>query len=96
MSETKGDTKIDVHEFVSGSPEGTKTRIVLYIAGDLFTAALTELVFWPMELEFGQGTAGRAVVTYGMDDVAKSVLLAKIDGSPWVPEMNKTAESPAH
>jgi hypothetical protein len=83
MSEIKGDSKTDVYEFVNGSHEGTKARIVLYIAGDLFTAGLSEIVFWPMELGFGQGTAGRAVVTYGMDDIARSVLLARADGSPW-------------
>lgn len=95
LSETRGDSKIDVHEFVNGSHEGTKTRIAIYIAGDLFTIGLAELVFWPMELEFGQGTAGRAVVTYGMDDIAKSVLLAKADGTPWVLESNKIEENPA-
>ena len=83
LSEAKGDSKIDVHEFVSGSQEGTKARIGLYIAGDLFTIGLAELIFWPIELRFGQGTAGRAVVTYGNDDIAKSVLFAKADGSPW-------------
>lgn len=83
MSETQGDSKIDVYEFVSGSHQATKARIALYIAGDLFTSFLTELVFWPLELGLGQGTHGRAVVTYGMDDIAQSVLLAKADGSPW-------------
>lgn len=95
LSETKGDSKIDVHEFVNGSHEGTKVRILLYIAGDLFTISLSELVFWPVELEFGQGTAGRAVVTYGMDDIAKSVLLTKADGSLWEIESNKIEEKPA-
>lgn len=86
LTETKADAKIDVHEFVDGSNEATKARIVLYIAGDLFTIGLAELVFWPVELGFGQGTPGRAVVTYGMDDMAKSVLLTKADGSPWAAE----------
>jgi hypothetical protein len=83
MSEVKGDSKTDVYEFVNGSHEASKARIVLYIAGDLFTTFLAELVFWPMELGLGQGTAGRAIVTYGMDDIAKSVLLTKSDGSSW-------------
>lgn len=82
-SETKADTRIDVHEFVDGSPSASKLRIILYIAGDLYTACLSELIFWPMELGLGQGTDGRAVVSYGMDDIAKSVLLTKTDGSPW-------------
>lgn len=94
-SETKGDSKIDVHEFVNGSPGATKARIMLYIAGDLFTAGLSELVFWPLELAVGQGTAGRAIVTYGTDDIAKSVLLARADGSPWDSESSTIEEKPA-
>jgi hypothetical protein len=82
-TETKNDTRIDVHEFVDGSNSATKARILVYIAGDLFTAGLSELVFWPVELGLGQGTDGRAVITYGMNDIAKSVLLTKADGSPW-------------
>jgi hypothetical protein len=95
MSETNEGSKIDVYEFVNGSHEATKARIVLYIAGDLFTMGLSELVFWPAELGLGQGTAGRAVVTYGMDDIAKSVLLAKADGSPWARESTKIEGNPA-
>jgi len=83
MSETKADTKVDVYEFVDGAATYSKSRIILYIAGDLFTAALSELVFWPIELGLGQGTSGRAVVTYGMDDIAKAVLLTEADGTPW-------------
>lgn len=93
MSETNGDSKIDVYEFVNGSHEATKARIALYIAGDLFTTFLAELIFWPMELGLGQGTAGRAVVTYGMDDIARSVLLAKADGSPWAHGSMKIEEN---
>jgi hypothetical protein len=82
-SENKGDVRTDMHEFTSGSPEGTKIRIVLYVAGDVFTIGLAELVFWPIELAAGQGTDGRAIVTYGMDNIAKSVLMVKRDGTPW-------------
>ena len=82
-TETKNEQRIDVHEFVNGSPVESKGRILLYIAGDLFTFGLAELLFWPLELGLGQGTDGRAVITYGMDDIAKAVLLSKIDGTPW-------------
>jgi hypothetical protein len=44
---------------------------------------LAELLFWPIELAAGDGTKGRAIITYGMDDISKSVLLTKADGSPW-------------
>ena len=82
-TETKNDVRMDVYEFVDGSASATKMRIFFYVAGDLFTLSLSELLFWPLELGLGQGTDGRAVVTYGMDDIAKSVLLTKLDGSAW-------------
>jgi len=82
-TETKNEQRIDVFEFVDGSPSASKARIMIYIAGDLFSIGLSELLFWPLELGLGQGTDGRAVVTYGMDDVAKAVLLTKADGTPW-------------
>ncbi len=94
-SETKGSSKTDVYEFVNGSNQATKARILVYIAGDFFTIGLSELVFWPIELGLGQGTAGRAVVTYGMDDMAKSVLLVKADGSPWDGDSIKRADAQA-
>lgn len=94
-TETRPNSKVDIHEFVNGSQKATKARIVLYIAGDVFTLGLAELVFWPLELVAGQGTAGRAVVTYGMDDIAQSVLLAKADGSRWVPDADKVEADPA-
>ena len=82
-SEVKQDSRTEVYEFVNGSPAGSKARIILYVAGDFFTLGLAELVFWPAELGFGQGTEGRAVVTYGLDDISRSVLLTKKDGTPW-------------
>lgn len=82
-TETRNEQRIDVYEFVNGSPSESKVRILVYIAGDLFTIGLSELLFWPLELGLGQGTDGRAVVTYGMDDIAKAVLLSKADGTSW-------------
>ena len=76
----------DVFEFIDGNPSASKLRILLYIAGDLLTVYLTELVFWPMELEMFQGTEGRAVVKYGPDDVVQSVHVTRRDGSPWKQE----------
>jgi hypothetical protein len=83
-TETKPDCRVDVYEFVDGFSGASKTRCILYIAGDFFTIGIAEIIFWPIELAIGQGTAGRAVVTYGMDDIAQNILLTKTDGSPWV------------
>ena len=90
-SEVKQDLRTDVYEFVDGHSSGSKVRAVLYIAGDFFTLGLAELLFWPIELAAGNGTAGRAIVDYGMDDIAKKILLTQSDGKPW--EFAKTEDN---
>jgi len=37
------------YDYGDGPHEASKARVVLYIAGDVFTAFLSELVFWPIE-----------------------------------------------
>jgi hypothetical protein len=88
-TETKKEGRTDMFEFVDGYSAGSKARVVLYMAGDVFTCGLAEVIFWPIELAVGNGIEGRAIVDYGMDDIAKSVLLTKRDGSPYKrPEQN--------
>jgi len=82
-TETKFDGKIDMHEFTDGFSGGSKVRVLLYMAGDFFTLGISELVFWPIELAAGEGTKGRAIVTYGLDDLSKNILITKADGTPW-------------
>ena len=86
-TESRIDSKIDMHEFIDGFSGGSKVRVILYIAGDVFTAGLSELIFWPIELIADGGNKGRAIITYGLDDIAKSVLITQADGQyagkPW-------------
>lgn len=83
MSEVMDDQRTDVFEFTSGFHSASKSRIILYLAGDFFTLGLAELVFWPMELALLQGKEGRAVASYGSDDIVQKVQLLRKDGSPW-------------
>ena len=57
--------------------------MLLYLAGDLVTLGLAELVFWPMESVLMQGSKGRAIVVYGPDLIVRSVSVTRKDGSPW-------------
>lgn len=82
-TESKTDSKTDMYEFTDGYSNGSKVRVIIYLAGDFFTLGLSELLFWPIELAAGDGTKGRAIVTYGLDDISKSVLLTKADGTQW-------------
>ena len=94
-TETKPDqSKLDMYEFVDGHSGASKLRAIVYIAGDLFTIGLSELVFWPIELAAGNGTAGRAIVNYGMDDLAKSVLLTRANGKPWDSSVEVSEDKP--
>jgi hypothetical protein len=38
------------YEYADGPPQGSKTRAIVYVAGDVFTVFLSELIFWPIEL----------------------------------------------
>jgi len=73
--------RTEMYEYVNGSEGASKVRILLYAAGDLFTLCLTELIFWPAELAFGQGTDERAVAIYGQDDKARQIRITKKDGT---------------
>jgi hypothetical protein len=94
-SEIRQDGKREQYEFVSGYPIGSKLLFsALYIYGDLATVGFGELYFDPHEKETGGGTPGRAVVDYGMDDLAKSILITKADGKPWEYPGQKYVEPP--
>lgn len=70
-------------EFTDGNHGATKLRIVPYIAADVITASLAELILWPLELSVLQGSEGRAVVTYDPKDIATGVKVTKRNGEPW-------------
>jgi len=77
------DGRIDMYEFTDGNHGATKFRIVPYIAADVFTLSLAELILWPLELSVLQGSEGRAVVTYDSKDIASGVKVTKRNGEPW-------------
>lgn len=52
----------DNFKFIDGYHGGYKGRILLYLAGDLFTLGFAEIIFWPMEEFLLQGTENKAIV----------------------------------
>lgn len=84
-TETSNNERTDMHEFISGYDAGGKIRILFYIAGDIFTLGLAELIFWPLEIAALQGDEGRAVVSYDQNNIAKTVLVTTKGGAPWAP-----------
>jgi hypothetical protein len=52
------------YEYSDGAHQGTKARVLLYIAADLFTLFLSELIFWPIELAVQQNAERTAAADY--------------------------------
>lgn len=84
MSETTAEDRKDYFEFTDGYHKAWKGRILIYLAGDIFSMGLAEIFFWPIEELELQGSAGRAYVVYGLDNKVKSikVVSAKL-GEMW-------------
>ena len=57
--------KQDTFEFQSGFHQGSKARVILYLAADVFTLGLAELILWPMELTVMERATCIANATYG-------------------------------
>lgn len=72
--------KQDLFEFQSGMHGASKARIILYIAGDLFTLGLAELIFWPMELTVMDSATCNASATYDSSQKVEAWKLTQKDG----------------
>lgn len=68
MTDTKNNQKTDSFDFLDGYNSASKSRILLYLAGDVFTASLAELVFWPLEENIFDGQKCRGTVSYDNND----------------------------
>lgn len=64
---TRQGSKQDYFEFQSGMHQASKARVLLYIAADLFTIGLAELVLWPMELTVLESATCTGIATYDAD-----------------------------
>ena len=72
--------KTDVYEFVSGLHQGSKARIILYLAADVFTLTLAELILWPMELTVMEKAVCMAHATYDKDQHVETWVVKQKDG----------------
>lgn len=55
--------------YKSGPHQGSKARVILYIAGDIFTLFLTEFIFWPIEAYASNQTTRVATAHYDQNNV---------------------------
>ncbi|HWG96314.1 MAG TPA: hypothetical protein VN647_04445 [Nitrospira sp.] len=56
--------KQDMFEFQSGMHQASKLRIIPYLAADVFTVCLAELILWPMEVMVLKEATCNAFATY--------------------------------
>lgn len=75
--------KQDTFEFESGLHSGSKARVILYLAADVFTLTLAELILWPMEMTVLERAKCSAVVTY---DTSQKVEVWKVSQKDGVQE----------
>jgi hypothetical protein len=72
--------KQDVFEFESGFHQGSKARVILYLAADLFTLCLAEIILWPMEMTVMERAKCIANVTYDESQKVENWVVAQKDG----------------
>jgi hypothetical protein len=68
MTDQKDNQKTDSFEFIDGYNAASKVRVILYLAGDIFTVGLSELIFWPIEAYGFDGKQCRGTITYNAND----------------------------
>jgi len=84
-SEVKPDVTTDIFEFTDGYNAASKSRVILYAAGDLFTLGTAEIVFWPLEWGLLQGEKMRGIVAYDGESRVNSYIFTANDGTQrWV------------
>ena len=56
--------KQDIFEFQSGFNQASKVRAVFYVAADVFTLGLAEIVLWPLEMTALDSATCTGIATY--------------------------------
>lgn len=69
ITDQKDNKKVDLFDLFDGYHSATKARIILYIAGDLMTLGLAEIIFWPIESGIFDGQNCRGSVAYDVNDI---------------------------
>ena len=76
-SETNKNSNSDYFEFIDGNSGGYKVRVLPYLAGDLFTLGLSEIIFWPLEKFALEGSTNSAFVNYDKNSKVSEIKVNK-------------------
>ncbi|HEX3203841.1 MAG TPA: hypothetical protein VHQ67_03745 [Nitrospiraceae bacterium] len=72
--------KQDIFEFQSGFNQASKARILPYLAADVFTLGLAELVLWPIEMTVMERAVCTAMATYDPSQKVETWRVTQKDG----------------
>ena len=102
--EPDGHTRVR-YQYSDGAHQGSKVRIILYIAADIFTLFLSELIFWPIELVVKQDAERTGEAEYGETNRLDHLRVVKsrnrkevinIGSGGYILLPNVTDQKPAH
>ena len=68
LTKQKAEHEVDTFEFIDDYNTASKSRVILYFAGDFFTLGLAEFIFWPMESNLLDGEQCIGNVTYDANE----------------------------
>lgn len=71
---------IATYQYADGPHPASKTRALVYVAGDIFLVFLTELIFWPIELYAETRIKRVATATYDTENSLTEFTVARTDG----------------
>lgn len=78
LSETDSQgQKQDMFEFQSGMHEASKLRAIPYLAADVFTLGLAEIILWPLELTVMKDATCNGYATYDSSNTADTWRVTK-------------------
>ena len=72
--------KQDSFEFQSGMHGASKARIILYLAADVVTLTLAEIILWPMELTVMERAVCNGFATYDQSQKVETWNVSKKGG----------------
>lgn len=72
--------KEDMFEFESGMNQASKARVILYMAADVFTLCLAEVILWPLEMTVMERAKCNAVATYDGQQKVETWNVSQKDG----------------
>jgi hypothetical protein len=76
-----GGQKQDTFEFDSGFHSASKVRIIPYLAADLFTLGLAELILWPLEMTVMERAKCVGMATYDPTQKVNGWNVSQRDGA---------------